>query len=51
MKLAIIYRNRYMVDEANYVIAYVSHKFGGAYATYQYAKRKKKEIYNVAPFL
>lgn len=51
LKLAIIYRNRYMVDEANYVIAYVTHKFGGAYATYQYAKRKKKEIYNVAPFL
>ena len=47
-KYAIVYRNKYMVEKADVVIAYVLHDFGGAYATYTYAKRKGKEIFNLA---
>jgi len=47
-KFAIVYRNKYMVEKADVVIAYVMHDFGGAYATYTYAKRKGKEIFNLA---
>ena len=44
----IAYRNKYMVEKADVVIAYVMHDFGGAYATYTYAKRKGKAIFNLA---
>ena len=49
-KYAISYRNRYMVEKADVVVAYVSHTWGGAYATYQHAKRKGKRIFNLVPF-
>ncbi len=49
-RFAIIYRNRYMVEKADYVIAYICHDWGGAYTTYRYAKRKGKEIFNLADF-
>jgi uncharacterized phage-like protein YoqJ len=47
LRLAILYRNRYMVEKADVVIAYVNRK-GGAYQMHQYAKRKSKEIFNLA---
>ena len=47
-RLAIVYRNRYMVEMADLVVAYVSHSWGGAYATYQHAKKKGKVIYNLS---
>ena len=50
LKFAISYRNKYMVETADYVIAYVSRAFGGAYMTYRHAKRKGKEIFNLADF-
>ena len=46
-RFAITYRNRWMVEQADYVICGINHYWGGAYKTYQYAKRKKKYIYNV----
>jgi len=46
-RFAISYRNKYMVEQADYVIAYIDHAFGGAFKTYQYAKRKKKAIINI----
>ena len=49
-RFAILYRNRYMIEKADYVIAYVDHKWGGAYQSYQYAKRKRKTILNLADF-
>ena len=49
-RYAITYRNKYMVEAADYVVAYVSHGWGGAYATYNYAKRKGKNIFNLARF-
>ena len=47
-RYAIIYRNRYMVEKADFVVAYITHDWGGAYKTYQYAKRKKKTIFNIS---
>ena len=47
-RYSIFYRNKYMVDKADFVIAYIDHNFGGAYKTYDYAKRKGKEILNIA---
>lgn len=49
-RFAISYRNKYMVENADYVVAYVSHDWGGAYTTYKHAKRKGKEIFDLADF-
>ena len=43
-RFAISHRNRWMVDAADAVVAYVLHDWGGAAATLQYAKRKGKVI-------
>ena len=48
LKFAIVYRNRYMVEKADFVVAYITHDWGGAYKTYQYAKRKKKFMFNIS---
>ena len=47
-KFAILKRNEWMVDSANLVIAYVKYSWGGAAKTLEYAKRKKKQIINLA---
>ena len=47
-RYAISRRNEYMVNEADIVVAYVTHDWGGAATTLAYAKRKKKEIINYA---
>ena len=47
LKFAISYRNKWMVEQADLVIAYVNHNSGGAWQTYQHAKRKKKTIINL----
>ena len=49
-RFAITYRNRYMVDQADYVVAYVSHSYGGAYEAYKYAQKQGKKILNLADF-
>ena len=46
-KFAILKRNRWMVDRADVIVAYVTHTWGGAYQAYEYANKKKKSIYNV----
>lgn len=43
-KLAIVRRNRWMVDHADVVVSYVLHSWGGAATTLEYAKQKKKRI-------
>ena len=48
LKFAISYRNKYMVEAADIVVAFVNQKYGGAYQTYQHAKRKGKTIFNLA---
>ena len=48
-RYAISRRNEWMVDqEADVVVAYVDHGWGGAAKTLEYAKRKKKRIINIA---
>ena len=46
-KFAISYRNKWMVENADLVIAYINHSDGGAWQTYQHAQRKKKQIINL----
>ena len=47
-KFAISYRNKWMVEQADYVIAYITHSWGGAYQTYLHAKRKNKHLFNIS---
>ena len=47
LRFAISYRNKWMVEKADYVVCGISRSFGGAYKTYQHAKRKKKPVFNV----
>ena len=47
-KFTILKRNEWMVEEADLVIAYVMYSWGGAAKTLEYAKRKKKQIINLA---
>ena len=49
-RLAIIYLNQWMIEKADCVIAYVTHDWGGAYQAYTYAKKRGKEIFNLATF-
>lgn len=48
LRFAITYRNRYMVEKAEYIIFYLNREWGGAYQSYKYAKQKKKELLNLA---
>ena len=45
-RYAITHRNRWLVDNSDLVIAYVSHGWGGAATTLRYAFGKKKRIIN-----
>ena len=47
LKFAITYRNMWMMEKADCVIAYIEHHWGGAYKTYSYAKKKGKFILNL----
>ena len=40
-RFAIIKRNQWMINDSNFLIAYVKNHFGGAYKTLQYAERRK----------
>ena len=44
LKFAISHRNRWMVDNSDCVVCYVKHGWGGAFKTFEYAKKRKKEI-------
>ena len=46
-RYAISHRNKWMIEQADIVVCYVSHQYGGAYAMYADAKRKGKRIYNL----
>lgn len=47
-KAAIKKRNRWMVDQADHVIAYVYREFGGALETVKYAQKQGKPVINLA---
>lgn len=44
LRFAISKRNEWMVDQADVVVAYRTHDWGGASKTLEYAQRKKKRI-------
>ena len=46
-RFAIYYRNKFMVESADFVITYVVHRYGGAYTAYNLAKRCEKNIFNL----
>ena len=47
LKYAVSHRNREMIQRADWVVAYVTRTYGGAYQAYCYAKKKNKEIDNL----
>ena len=47
-KAAIQKRNRWLVDRADFLIAYLFRDFGGAYETVKYAKKQGKPVINLA---
>ena len=46
-RYAILKRNEWMVKNADLIISYITHSFGGAYKACAYAKRHGKEISNL----
>ena len=48
-RFAISKRNEWMIEQADVVITYITHGWGGAATTAAYAKRKNKRIISVAP--
>ena len=51
LRFAISKRNEWMMTNADLVIAYVNHNYGGAHKSLQIAKRKKKRIINIYDLL
>jgi len=48
LKFAINYRNRWMIERADLIIAYVDREYGGAYNALRFAEKMKKKIINLA---
>ena len=44
LRYAVRKRNEYMMDAADVVVAYVTHSWGGAAKTLEYAKRRNNQI-------
>lgn len=44
MKFAIHHRNRWMINQSNFVITHIKKSYGGAYEAYKYAKNQNKNI-------
>ena len=49
-KYAIPKRNRWMIDNSDYVVTYVKHPVGGAAVFKNLAEKKKKTVLNLADF-
>ena len=47
-RFAIVKRNEWMVNNSDFLIAYVRHGWGGAHKTLEYAKKKHIAIINIA---
>ena len=46
-RYAISHRNRWMVDQADVIIAYVTRSWGGAHAMLQYATKKGRPVFDL----
>ena len=51
LRFAILKRNEWMMTNADLIIAYVNHNYGGAYKSLQTAKRRKKKVINIFDIL
>ncbi len=49
-RFAILKRNEFMVNEADIIIAFVDHSWGGATITFEYAQKKNKRIINFGDY-
>ena len=47
LKYTILKRNQYMAEQADLIVTYVHHSFGGAYQAAEYAKKKGKKTINL----
>ena len=47
-RFAISYRNKWMVENSDFIIFFVKRESGGAYDMLKYAKRKNKKYINIA---
>lgn len=47
-RLSILYRNKWMISHAEFVICHITHEFGGAYSAMEYARKHGKHIINIA---
>ncbi len=47
-RFAISKRNEWMIDQSDLIIAYVKHSFGGAYQSLHCARRRGKQLVNLA---
>ena len=50
-RFAISKRNKWMVQQSEYVIAYVEHSFGGAAQFTEYARKKHRTVINLADLM
>lgn len=48
-RFAISWRNRWMLKQADYVVTYVTHSWGGAARFAEMAKRQHKKVINILP--
>ena len=48
-RFAISWRNKWMLQQANYVVTYVTHSWGGAAQFAEMAERQHKKIVNILP--
>ncbi len=46
-RYAIVKRNKWMVEQSDYVVTYVEHRFGGAAQFKELAERKSKIVINI----
>ncbi len=50
-RFSISWRNRWMVQKSDIVVAYVTRSFGGAYQFMELAKKQNKPVINLSMFL
>lgn len=46
-RFAISWRNRFMISKSNYIVCYITHKYGGAYKFVEFAYKHNKTIINL----
>jgi len=47
-RFAIIWRNRWMLKQSDYIVTYITHSWGGAAQFAEMAERQKKTVINLA---